>query len=164
MKIIILIPISVIVIYMSLFVIARAGLNNNPQIDKFKFAVLGKDGEVMTGGSYDLDSVGGYGWACDVRTTNDSLEWLEELKIPIKPQTWENQALVNVSKDGRVAYCKGGFSDQFPSTGTIFDKIMFIKTKTMYHSWGVADGDPRGEYQFTVKIGGKVFIQSIVLK
>lgn len=83
-----------------------------------------------------------YGWIIRLRTDKAKIKWREEFTLPVKPATWgdpEPLGTRTVSNDGRTSITEREVS---PTRGTIFN------------SWTVAPGDPKGRYVIRVFVEG----------
>lgn len=115
---------------------------------RFGTFVEGKSGsEFKVVSEIPLKEGAEFGWVLDVETSETTL-WVEEiLTLPEKPASWGATAASGesvISSDGKTATTKR----EYQVNGGIVENF-----------WGIAEGDPAGEYTIVLKNEGEVVFE-----
>lgn len=151
--------------YTVTFILVRAQVEQYPDNIEFAMLIRGASDRTETIGerlSLRIEKDAEYGWLCVRKTTNADPSWQESLTIPSRPASWEHLHLVSVSADGRTAYSSG--QGEIAPTRTFFEmveRLCFVKTVYWHNTWSVVEGDPPGDYVFTVTFDGKTVTRTI---
>jgi hypothetical protein len=83
-----------------------------------------------------------YGWRVKVKTSQPTVRWKEEFRLPVAPKTWgdlENGQ--TIAKDNKTC---------------ITERTESPKDGWIEHAWPELDGDPLGEYLMNIYVDGNL--------
>ncbi len=122
-----------------------AALDSRPEVEEAQFGLIKQtpEGEILVEEAKRIPNRQGvvYGWRIRLETDRAELSWREEFVLPTAPDQWNTAG-------------EEGITISADRTTAITERTVAIDDGEILNWWGVAEGDPSGEYVMRVYVEG----------
>lgn len=124
-----------------------ASLDSRPKVEEAQFGLIKQtpEGDLLVEETKRIPNREGvvYGWLIRLNTDREQVTWREEFVLPTAPEQWNTggEEAITISEDRTTATT---------------EHTVGVDDGEIANWWGVAEGDPSGQYVMRVYIEGEL--------